>query len=76
MHHETRDSNKSRSSPAYRIRIRISLHGHRIASLTAVAEFRQLHPALLRRALDTLVRKGKAQLLRGEGEVGDGVRFL
>jgi hypothetical protein len=55
---------------------RISLRGYRTADRRRLAEFRQLHPALLRRALDTLVKKGKAQLLKGEGEVGDGVRFL
>jgi len=38
------------------------------------AEFRNLPDPLLRRALDTLVKRAKAQILR-DGE-GDGVRFL
>lgn len=44
--------------------------------LTRIAEFSGLPNALLRRSLETLVKKGKAQLIRsGDGE-GDGVRFL
>ncbi|CAK9785673.1 ESCRT-II complex, vps25 subunit [Cutaneotrichosporon oleaginosum] len=40
------------------------------------AEFAGLPAQLLRRSLETLVKKGKAQLIRsGDGE-GDGVRFL
>ncbi|KAL1413447.1 hypothetical protein Q8F55_001214 [Vanrija albida] len=44
--------------------------------LAETTEFRGLPDTLLRRSLDTLVKRGKAQLLRGEGEAGDGVRFL
>ncbi|TXT15685.1 hypothetical protein VHUM_00188 [Vanrija humicola] len=44
--------------------------------LVDTTEFRGLPDPLLRRSLDTLVKRGKAQLLRGEGESGDGVRFL
>ncbi|WOO77150.1 Vacuolar protein-sorting-associated protein 25 [Vanrija pseudolonga] len=44
--------------------------------LAETTEFRGLPDTLLRRSLDTLVKRGKAQLLRGEGESGDGVRFL
>ncbi|RXK39211.1 hypothetical protein M231_03568 [Tremella mesenterica] len=44
--------------------------------LAHTTEFYQLPLPMLRRALDTLVRKGKAQLLQGEGETGEGVRFL
>ena len=44
--------------------------------LSHTTEFYELPPQMLRRALDTLVKKGKAQLLKGEGEAGDGVRFL
>lgn len=39
-------------------------------------EFRELPDPLLRRALDTLVKRGKAQILRGGDNDGDGVRFL
>jgi len=39
-------------------------------------EFRQLPGAMLRKVLETLVKRGKVQLLRGEGEAGEGVRFL
>jgi ESCRT-II complex subunit VPS25 len=42
--------------------------------LSHTTEFRELPGPLLRRALDTLVRRGKAQILR-DGD-GDGVRFL
>jgi ESCRT-II complex subunit VPS25 len=31
---------------------------------------------MLRKALDTLVKRGKAQVFKGEGEAGEGVRFL
>ena len=44
--------------------------------LSHTTEFYELPPQMLRRALDTLVKRGKAQLLKGEGEAGDGVRFL
>lgn len=40
------------------------------------AEFRELPEPVLRRALDTLVRRGKAQIIRGASGEGDGVRFL
>lgn len=44
--------------------------------LSYTTEFAGLPTPLLRRSLDTLVKKGKAQLIRsGDGE-GDGVRFL
>jgi ESCRT-II complex subunit VPS25 len=33
-------------------------------------------PTMLRKALDTLVKRGKAQVFKGEGEAGEGVRFL
>ena len=39
-------------------------------------EFRQLPEPMLRKALESLVKRGKAQMLRGEGEAGEGVRFL
>jgi hypothetical protein len=51
----------------------------RRGSLGAVAdipEFREMPPSLLRKSLDTLVKRGKAQILKGEGEAGEGVRFL
>lgn len=39
-------------------------------------EFRELPEPVLRRALDTLVRRGKAQIIRAAAGEGDGVRFL
>ncbi|WVR04781.1 hypothetical protein IAU60_001793 [Kwoniella sp. DSM 27419] len=44
--------------------------------LSHTTEFYELPPPLLRKALDTLVKRGKAQLLEGKGEIGEGVRFL
>ncbi|RSH82569.1 uncharacterized protein EHS24_007551 [Apiotrichum porosum] len=44
--------------------------------LSQTTEFRELPDPLLRRALDTLVKRGKAQILRGGDNDGDGVRFL
>jgi ESCRT-II complex subunit VPS25 len=44
--------------------------------LSSRTEFRELHPAILRKALDTLVKRGKAQIIRGAEGDGDGVRFL
>jgi ESCRT-II complex subunit VPS25 len=41
-----------------------------------IPEFREMPPSLLRKSLDTLVKRGKAQILKGEGEAGEGVRFL
>jgi len=41
-----------------------------------ITEFREMPPSLLRKSLDTLVKRGKAQVLKGEGEAGEGVRFL
>ena len=39
-------------------------------------EFRQMPVPLLRKSLDILVKKGKAQIIRGEGDSGDGARFF
>lgn len=39
-------------------------------------EFREMPPSLLRRSLDTLVKRGKAQVFKADGEAGEGVRFL
>ncbi|CAD6572847.1 MAG: hypothetical protein TREMPRED_000645 [Tremellales sp. Tagirdzhanova-0007] len=44
--------------------------------LSESTEFRQLPEPMLRKALESLVKRGKAQMLRGEGEAGEGVRFL
>ncbi|KAK8847571.1 hypothetical protein IAR55_005430 [Kwoniella newhampshirensis] len=44
--------------------------------LSHTTEFYELPPPLLRKALESLVKRGKAQLLEGQGEVGEGVRFL
>ncbi|ORY20836.1 ESCRT-II complex subunit-domain-containing protein [Naematelia encephala] len=44
--------------------------------LSHTTEFREMPPNILRRALDTLIKKGKAQILSGLGEAGEGVRFL
>jgi ESCRT-II complex subunit VPS25 len=41
-----------------------------------LVEFYELPVPILRKALDTLVKTRRAQLLKGEGEDGDGVRFL
>lgn len=38
-------------------------------------EFYQLPPSLLRRALDVLVKRGKAQVFKGE-DVAEGVKFF
>lgn len=39
-------------------------------------DFREMPSSLLRKSLDTLVKRGRAQVLKGEGEAGEGVRFL
>ncbi|GAA6052328.1 hypothetical protein JCM3770_007254 [Rhodotorula araucariae] len=39
-------------------------------------EFYRLPDAILRKALDVLARQGKAQVLQGVGEQGDGVKFV
>lgn len=44
--------------------------------LMELAEFRELPLNILRKSLDTLVKRGKAQIMSGLGESGDGVRFL
>ncbi|WVQ79893.1 hypothetical protein IAT38_001993 [Cryptococcus sp. DSM 104549] len=44
--------------------------------LSHTTEFRELPTPLLRRALETLVKRGRAQILEGKGEVGEGVRFF
>lgn len=49
---------------------------HRTKMLIDSADFREMPPGLLRKSLDTLVKRGKAQLIKGDGEAGDGVRFL
>lgn len=41
-----------------------------------MTEFHALPPPLLRKALDILVKRGKAQIIKGEGEMGEGARFL
>lgn len=43
---------------------------------TNTLEFYQLPEPLLRKALDVLIRQGKAQVLKGLGEDGDGVKFV
>ncbi|KAK4058195.1 hypothetical protein OIO90_000934 [Microbotryomycetes sp. JL221] len=43
--------------------------------LVHLQEFYQLPEPVLRRALDTLVKQGKAQVFKGVGEDGDGVKF-
>jgi len=47
-----------------------------IEDLADLPEFREMPPSLLRKSLDTLVKRGKAQIIKGEGETGEGVRFL
>jgi hypothetical protein len=56
---------------------RRGLRGRGSAGAVAdIPEFREMPPSLLRKSLDTLVKRGKAQILKGEGEAGEGVRFL
>lgn len=43
---------------------------------TPTTEFYRLPLPLLRKALDLLVKQGKAQVLKGVGEDGDGVKFV
>jgi len=43
---------------------------------TLIPDFYGLPPALLRKSIETLVKRGKAQVIRGEGESGEGVRFF
>lgn len=40
------------------------------------ADFYRLPHPLLRKALDVLIKQGKAQVLKGMGEEGDGVKFV
>lgn len=44
--------------------------------MTRIAEFYQLPEPLLRKALDILTKQGKAQVFKGVGEDGDGVKFV
>ncbi|WWC59654.1 uncharacterized protein I303_102214 [Kwoniella dejecticola CBS 10117] len=44
--------------------------------LSHTTEFYELPTPILRKALESLVKRGKAQLLEGKGEIGEGVRFL
>ncbi|WWC86716.1 uncharacterized protein L201_001594 [Kwoniella dendrophila CBS 6074] len=44
--------------------------------LSHTTEFYELPIPILRKALESLVKRGKAQLLEGKGEIGQGVRFL
>ncbi|GAA6035356.1 hypothetical protein JCM8097_008830 [Rhodosporidiobolus ruineniae] len=44
--------------------------------LVHTTEFYQLPHPLLRKALDVLIKQGKAQVLKGMGEEGDGVKFV
>ncbi|GAA6022901.1 hypothetical protein JCM10207_006856 [Rhodosporidiobolus poonsookiae] len=44
--------------------------------LVHTTEFFQLPPPLLRKALDVLVKQGKAQVFKGIGEDGEGVKFI
>ncbi|KAM0793106.1 hypothetical protein ACM66B_000586 [Microbotryomycetes sp. NB124-2] len=43
--------------------------------LVHLQDFYQLPEAVLRKALDTLIKQGKAQVFKGVGEDGDGVKF-
>ncbi|GAA5831753.1 hypothetical protein JCM11251_003867 [Rhodosporidiobolus azoricus] len=44
--------------------------------LVHTTEFYQIPHPLLRKALDVLIKQGKAQVLKGLGEDGDGVKFV
>lgn len=39
-------------------------------------EFYELPISVLRKALETLVKRGRAQIIEGKDEIGEGVRFL
>ena len=64
--------------PAYK---RVSLfrsatpgpNSNRVLSHT---EFYRMPTPLLRKALDILIKQGKAQVFKGVGEEGDGVKFV
>lgn len=45
-------------------------------ALRPLAEFYQLPEPILRRSLDVLIKAGKAQVFKGLGEDGDGVKFV
>ena len=47
-----------------------------VADPARFPEFHLLPESLLRRALDVLIKSGKAQVFRGQGEDGDGVKFV
>ncbi|POY71990.1 hypothetical protein BMF94_4999 [Rhodotorula taiwanensis] len=44
--------------------------------LVHTTEFYRMPTPLLRKALDFLIKQGKAQVLKGVGEEGDGVKFV
>ncbi|GAA5887469.1 hypothetical protein JCM5296_002583 [Sporobolomyces johnsonii] len=44
--------------------------------LVHTTEFYRMPEPILRKALDVLIRQGKAQVLKGLGEDGDGVKFV
>ncbi|GAA5985934.1 hypothetical protein JCM11641_004833 [Rhodosporidiobolus odoratus] len=44
--------------------------------LVHTTDFYQLSHPLLRKALDVLIKQGKAQVFKGVGEEGDGVKFV
>ncbi|GAA5892587.1 hypothetical protein JCM6882_005653 [Rhodosporidiobolus microsporus] len=44
--------------------------------LVHTTEFYKIPHPLLRKALDVLIKQGKAQVLKGLGEEGDGVKFV
>lgn len=39
-------------------------------------EFYELPISVLRKALETLVKRGRAQIIEGKDEIGEGVRFF
>ncbi|ODN87735.1 ESCRT-II complex subunit VPS25 [Cryptococcus wingfieldii CBS 7118] len=44
--------------------------------LSETTEFRQLPVSILRKALESLVKRNRAQIFEGKGEAGEGVRFF
>lgn len=44
--------------------------------LSHTTEFHELPISILRKALETLVKRGRAQIIEGKDEIGEGVRFL
>lgn len=51
-------------------------HLHPMCSTLTALDFHAMPLPLLRKAIDTLVKRGKAQIIKGDGEAGEGARFF